>query len=163
MPVRAPTAALLLLAPILLAVSGCTVTDSDVSRDPNFLVGYRPGEVYELARPVTLLRVEDGYYELLPPGEKREYGKPAGTLAAGERVMILSLRHTVSAAPIQWESGVTTEARLVNRPEWTVALNNISAVRWVNGDRGIKPGVLVPDPQWLTRVEPTPPHPENGN
>src|SRR4051812_46058074 len=74
-------AAPLLLLALVFPIVGCTVSDRDVSRDPHFLVGYRPGKVYELVRPVTLLRVERGYYELLPPGETREYGKPAGTLA----------------------------------------------------------------------------------
>jgi hypothetical protein len=148
-----PAATLLLLAAAAV-LSGCSVGDRDVSRDPRFLVGYRPGEVYELARPLTLLRIEEGYFEALPPGETREYGKPAGTLPAGTRVMILSLRHTVSAAPIQWETGVTTEARLVDRPEWTVTLNSISGVRWVSGDYGMKTGVLLPDPHRLTLVDP---------
>jgi hypothetical protein len=47
-------------SPVLLvacfALIGRTVSDRDVSHDPHFLVGYRPGGVYELVRPVPLLR-----------------------------------------------------------------------------------------------------------
>jgi hypothetical protein len=56
MTVRPLSPPLLLLATAAV-LSGCTLSDRDVSRDPHFLVGYRPGEVYELVRPVTLLRI----------------------------------------------------------------------------------------------------------
>src|SRR5215204_847419 len=159
MSLLTPFKPLLILA-AAVAAGGCVVSDRDVSRDPHFLVGYRPGEVYELVQPVTLHQIDKGYYQLLPPGETREYGKVAGTLAAGSRIRIVSLQHTVTAAPIQWESGVTTTAELVDRPDWTVALIWISRVQWVDGDCGTKPGVLVPDPEWLRVVGPAPVEPE---
>ena len=143
---------LLLLA--ALTAAGCTVSDRDVSDDPRFRIGYRPGEVYRLVQPVALVRIDNGYFELVPPGESRAYGKPAGTLAAGTHVRIVSLHHTVTAAPIQWESGVTTTAQILDRPAWTVALHSVSGVQWVRGDRGTRTGVLVPDPQWLAPITP---------
>jgi hypothetical protein len=155
MSLPAPLKPLLILT-AAVAMAGCTVSDRDVSRDPHFLVGYHPGEVYELVQSVPMLRIDKEYFELLRPGETREYGKPAGMLAAGSRIRIISLRHHVSAAPIQWESGVTTTAQLVDRTEWTLALNSISGVRWIDGDCGMKTGVLVPDPQWLALVGPDP-------
>ena len=143
---------LLLLAASLTA-SGCVVSDRDVSHDPHFRVGYRPGEVYELAQPVALRRLDANYFELVPPGEGRAYGKPAGTLPAGTRIRIVALRHFVAVAPINWEVAVVTTAELADRPAWEVALNAVSGVRWVNGDCGTKAGVYTPDPQWLVLVE----------
>ena len=133
----------------LVLVAGCTVSDRDVSRDPRFRVGYLPGQVYCLKQPAGLVRLGDGYFELVRPGERKAYGKAAGTLAAGTLIRIVALRHTVTVAPVQGESGVTTTAELVGPPGWTVALNDISRVEWVEGDRGTRAGVLVADPEWL--------------
>lgn len=139
----------LLTGLLVLLVTGCTVSDRDVSDDPRFRVGYLPGQVYRLERPAGLVRLGDDYFELVRPGDVKAYGRPAGTLAAGTLMRIVALRHTVIAAPVQWESGVVTTAELVGPPHWTVALNDLSGVRWVKGDRGTTAGVLVPDPQWL--------------
>jgi hypothetical protein len=148
---RVRIAALLFLA-ALATVTGCTVSDRDVSDDAHFRVGYLPGQVYRLAQPATLLRIDRDYFELVPPGVNKAYGRPAGTLAAGETIEIISLRHTVAAAPIQWETGVTTEARVVSHRSWTVALDSISGVHWVSGDCGIRTGVLTPESKWLVLV-----------
>jgi hypothetical protein len=144
----------LLLIACAFLVAGCTVTDRDVSRDEHFLVGYRPGEIYRLTQPVCVLALGDGTFELLPLGATREYGKPEGTLAEGTRIEIVSLRHVVVAAPVQWETRVDTEAQIVNQPDRVFFLNDVSGVRWIDGDHRMKTPVLTPDPKWLELVTP---------
>jgi hypothetical protein len=145
---RDPIAFLICSACLLFA--GCTVTDRDVSNDPHFAVGYRPGAIYRLVQPVNVLELRGGYdLKLIPVGDVRAYGKPAGSLPAGTRIKILDLEHIVRAAPIQWETLVATHAEIVGGPDKNVDLNDISGVRWVDGDHGMETSVAVPDPKWL--------------
>ena len=133
MPRRATTTLVLALA-VGCRLAGCVVSDRDVSHDPAFLIGYRPGQAYELQRPADLLEIDAGHGELLPVGERRAYGRVVATIPAKSVIEIGSLRHTVSAAPVQWETGVETRAAIRGWPTYDIALNDISSVRWVDGD-----------------------------
>ena len=151
---RHNTGLLSLLVACGMLLAGCTVTDRGVSKDEHFLVGYRPGQIYRLTQPVSVRELGDHTFELLPPGAAPNYGKPAGTLAEGACVEIVSIRHVVVAAPVQWETHVDTTARLVDEPDRAIVLNGVSDVRWIDGDYRMKTPVQVPNPQWLELVTP---------
>lgn len=140
-----------LLWSVALLVAGCTVTNRDVSKDERFLVGYRPGQVYRLTQAVRVMKF-DGNYGLYPPTGATGRGKPAGTLPHGTLIRIISLRHVVTAVPIQWETVVHTNAQTIDDPQQILALQAVSDVRWVNGDYGMKTPVLLPSAQWMEFV-----------
>lgn len=150
---HAPGRLLWLLVFYVLLTSGCVLVDRDVSHDERFLIGYRPGEVYRLLQPVKTRQLEGGSLELLPPGAIRKYGKP-GTLAEGALIKIISLRHYVAMAPFNGATDVTISAQIIGPPEQVVWIGAISKVRWIDGDKGLKTPVSLPDPKWLELVAP---------
>jgi hypothetical protein len=134
---------------------GCvaTMTDRDVSAEEKFLIGYQPGQVYQTAKPLSIIEADGNQY-LWPADTVFKRSRPVGTLAEGSRIRIDSLRHRVIAAPIQWESRVDVAAHLADRPDRVIILQGISSVRWINGDHGMLAPILMPDPKWLKLVSP---------
>jgi hypothetical protein len=138
----------------LATMTGCAMTDRDVSHDPAFLLGYQPGQIYRLQESVNLAAVDESWRQLLPAAETRHY-QIIRAVPAGTRIQIISLRHMVYAAPIQWGTAVITYATLVGQPGYNIDLNRVSDVEWVQGDWNMKTPLLLPNPHWL-RLETAP-------